>query len=38
MFAKAFHLVVNDINLTLEVKTSFGNSMPMMGSRMESST
>jgi hypothetical protein len=38
MFAEAFHLMIKDIHLTLEVKTSFGNSTPTTGSSTESST
>jgi hypothetical protein len=33
-----FHSMIKDIHLTLEVKTSFGNSTPTMSSSMESST
>jgi hypothetical protein len=38
MFAEAFHSMIKGIHLTLEVKTSFDNSMPAMGSNMESSS
>jgi hypothetical protein len=38
MFAEAIHSIIKDIHLALEVKTSFGNSKPMMGSSMESNT
>jgi hypothetical protein len=38
MFAEAFHSMIKGIHLALEVKTSFGNSMPVMGFRTESST
>jgi hypothetical protein len=38
MFAEAFHSMIKDIHLALEVKTSFGNSMPVMDSSTESST
>jgi hypothetical protein len=38
MFAEAFHSMIQDIHLALEVKTSFSNSTPMMGSSMESNT
>jgi hypothetical protein len=38
MFAKAFHSTIKGIHLTVEVKTSFGNSIPAMGSSMESSS
>jgi hypothetical protein len=38
MFAKAFHSSIKGIHLTLEVKTSFDNSMPVTGSSMESSS
>jgi hypothetical protein len=38
MFAEAFHSMIKDIHLVLEVKTSFGNSMPVMDSSTESST
>jgi hypothetical protein len=31
MFAEVFHSTIKGIHLSLEVKTSFGNSMPMMG-------
>jgi hypothetical protein len=37
MFAEAFHSMIKDIHLTLEVKT-FGNSTPTMGFSMEFST
>jgi hypothetical protein len=32
MFAEAFHLVIKDIHIALEVKTSFGTSTPETGS------
>jgi hypothetical protein len=38
MFAEAFHSTIKGNHLALEVKTSFGNSMPMTGSSTESST
>jgi hypothetical protein len=38
MFAKAFHSMIKGIHLALEVKTSFGNSTPAMGSSTESSS
>jgi hypothetical protein len=38
MFAEAFHWTIKGIHLALEVKTSFGNSTPTMGSNIESST
>jgi hypothetical protein len=38
MFVEAFHSMIKDIHLALEVKTSFGNSMPAMGLSAESST
>jgi hypothetical protein len=38
MFAEAFHSMIKDIHLTQEVKTSFGNSMHVMGSSTESNT
>jgi hypothetical protein len=38
MFAEAFHSTVKSIHLALEVKTSFGNSTPVTGFSMESST
>jgi hypothetical protein len=38
MFAEAFHSTIKGMHLTLEVKTSFGNSTPMMGFSLESST
>jgi hypothetical protein len=38
MFAEALHSMIKDIHLTLEVKTSFSNSTPMMGSSMQSNT
>jgi hypothetical protein len=31
MFAEAFHSMIKGIHLALEVKTSFGNSTPVMG-------
>jgi hypothetical protein len=38
MFAEAFHSMIKDIHLALEVRISFGNSTPTMGSNTESST
>jgi hypothetical protein len=38
MFAEVFHTTIKGIHLTLEVKTSFGNSTPTIGSYTESST
>jgi hypothetical protein len=38
MFAEVFHSMIKGIHLALEVTTSFGNSMPAMGSSIESST
>jgi hypothetical protein len=38
MFVEVFHLMIEDIHLALEMKTSFGNSTPTTGSSMESST
>jgi hypothetical protein len=38
MFEEAFHSTIKGIHLTLEVKTSFGNSMPVTGYSTESST
>jgi hypothetical protein len=38
MFTEAFHSSIKGIHLTLEVKTSFSNSMPAMGSSMKSSS
>jgi hypothetical protein len=38
MFAEAFHSTIKGIHLALEVKTSFGNSTPSVGSSTESST
>jgi hypothetical protein len=35
MFVEAFHSMIKDIHLTLEVKASFGNSTPAMGSSTE---
>jgi hypothetical protein len=32
MFAELFHSTIKGIHLALEVKTTFGNSMPMTGS------
>jgi hypothetical protein len=34
---EAFYLIIKCIHITLEVKTSFGNSTPAMGSSTESS-
>jgi hypothetical protein len=36
MFAKVFYSTIKGIHLTLEMKTSFGNSMPVLGSSTES--
>jgi hypothetical protein len=38
MFVEVFHSTIKGIHLALEVKTSFVNSTPMMGSSMESSS
>jgi hypothetical protein len=38
MFAEEFHSMVKGIHLALEMKTSFGNSMPVTGFSTESST
>jgi hypothetical protein len=38
MFVKVFHSTIKGIHLTLEVKTSFGNSTLAMGFSTESST
>jgi hypothetical protein len=38
IFAEAFHSTIKDIHLTLEMKTSFGNSTPTTGYSTESST
>jgi hypothetical protein len=38
MFVEAFHSTIKGIHLALEVKTSFGNSTPSVGSSTESST
>jgi hypothetical protein len=38
IFEEAFLSTIKGIHLTLEVKTSFGNSMPMTGSNTESSS
>jgi hypothetical protein len=38
MFAEVFHSMIKGIHLALEVKTSFGNSTPAMGSSTESSS
>ncbi len=38
MFAESFHSMIKDIHLALEVKTSFDNSTPVMGSSAEFST
>jgi hypothetical protein len=38
MFVEAFHSMIKGIHLALEVKTSFGNSMPTMSSSTESSS
>jgi hypothetical protein len=38
MFVEAFHSMIKIIHLALEVKTSFGNSMPTMGLSVESNT
>jgi hypothetical protein len=37
-FAEAFHSMIKAIHLTLEMKTSFSNSMPVTGSSTESSS
>jgi hypothetical protein len=37
MFEEVFHSAIMGIHLTLEVKISFGNSTPVMGSSTESS-
>jgi hypothetical protein len=36
MFAKVFYSMIKGIHLTLEMKTSFGNSMSVLGSSTES--
>jgi hypothetical protein len=38
MFVEAFHSIVKGIHLALEVKASFGNSTPVMGFSIGSST
>jgi hypothetical protein len=38
MFVEAFHSTIKDIHLALEMKTSYGNSTPVMGSSTKSST
>jgi hypothetical protein len=38
MFEEVFHSMIKDIHLALQVKTSFDNIMPTMGSSTESST
>jgi hypothetical protein len=38
MFVEAFHSTIMNIHLALEVKTSFGNSMPAMGISTEYNT
>jgi hypothetical protein len=38
LFAEEFHSMIKDVHLALEVKTSFGNSMPATGFSMEFST
>jgi hypothetical protein len=38
MFAEAFHSMVKGIHITLEEKTSFDNSTPVMGLSAEFST
>jgi hypothetical protein len=38
MFVEAFRSTIKDIHLALEVKTSFGNSTPVMGFSTESSS
>jgi hypothetical protein len=38
MFAEVFHSMIKGIHLALEVKTSFGNSMPATGFSTESNT
>jgi hypothetical protein len=37
MFAEAFHSTIKGIHLALELKTSFNNSAPAMGSSTKSS-
>jgi hypothetical protein len=38
MFVEVFRSTIKGIHLVLEVKTSFGNSMPATGSSIESSS
>jgi hypothetical protein len=38
MFAEAFHTTIKGIHLALEVKTSFGNSIPVTDFSTEFST
>jgi hypothetical protein len=38
MFVEAFHSTIKGFHLALEVKASFGNSTPTMGSSTESSS
>jgi hypothetical protein len=38
MFVEAFHSMIKGIHLASEVKTSFGNSTPAMGSSTKSSS
>jgi hypothetical protein len=38
MFVEVFHSTIKGVHLTLEVKTSFTNSTPVMGSSTESSS
>jgi hypothetical protein len=38
MFMEAFHSMITDIHLALQVKTSFDNSTPAIGFSTESST
>jgi hypothetical protein len=38
MFMKVFHSMIKGIQLALEVKTSIGNSTPVMGSSTKSSS
>jgi hypothetical protein len=38
MFAEVFHSMIKGIYLALNVKTSFGNSTPVTGTSMKSSS
>jgi hypothetical protein len=38
MFVEVFHLMIKGTDFAVEVKTSFGNSTPAMGSSTESSS